>query len=403
MTANVEQAIAAIAGGDFVVVTDDANRENEGDLVLAAEAATPEAIAFMVRHTSGVICVPLVGSRLDELQLPLMVRENTDSLRTAFTVSVDSVGTTTGISARDRATTIRALISADAKPADFIRPGHVFPLRYTEGGVLKRQGHTEAAVDLARLAGLFPAGVLCEIVNQDGSMARGEELTQFAQQHRLALVSIGELIRYRSRTERLVSQFSEARLPTRYAEFTVLGYEASLDGSRHLALVLGEVRGSEPVLVRMHSECVTGDVFGSLRCDCGEQLDAALVAIAAEGSGVLIYSGGHEGRGIGLLSKLSAYALQDAGMDTVDANLALGLPADDRSYLVGAQILADLGVERVRLLSNNPAKISALNDFGFKAVERVPLLIPPNQANQNYLRAKAERLGHLIPESGKDG
>lgn len=403
MIANVERAIASIARGDFVVVTDDVNRENEGDLILAAESATPEAIAFMVRHTSGVICVPMVGSRLDELQLPLMVRENTDSLRTAFTVSVDSVDTSTGISARDRAATIRAMISPHSKPADFLRPGHVFPLRYCEGGVLKRPGHTEAAVDLARLAGVFPAGVLCEIVNEDGSMARGDDLIQFAARHRLALVSIGELIEYRSRTERLVTQISEARLPTRHAEFTVLSYEAHLDHSHHLALVLGEVRGSEPVLVRIHSECVTGDVFGSLRCDCGEQMEAALATIAAEGSGVFIYSGGHEGRGIGLLSKLSAYALQDRGLDTVEANLALGLPADDRSYWVAAQILADLGVEKVRLLTNNPAKLSALSDFGFKAVERIPLLIPPNQTNQNYLRAKADRLGHLIPEQRNDG
>jgi 3,4-dihydroxy 2-butanone 4-phosphate synthase/GTP cyclohydrolase II len=351
----------------------------------------------MVRYTSGLICAPLEGSRLDELRLPLMVVDNTDSHRTAFTVSVDFVhGTTTGISAADRAATITALLDPATRPQDLARPGHIFPLRYQEGGVLKRAGHTEAAVDLARLAGLYPAGVLCEIVNDDGSMARLPELTAFAHRHGIPMVSIADLISYRRHREKLVVRIAEARVPTVFGDFTAVGYESTLDHTNHLALVKGEVAGKDGVLVRVHSECLTGDVFGSLRCDCGQQLSAAMAAIAEAGEGVVLYFRGHEGRGIGLMHKLQAYALQEQGRDTVEANLDLGLPADARDYGIGAQILVDLGVTSMRLLTNNPAKRAGLEGYGLSILERVPLQTVPTRENRDYLATKVAKLGHLM-------
>jgi 3,4-dihydroxy 2-butanone 4-phosphate synthase/GTP cyclohydrolase II len=396
--ARIEDAISAIGQGQLVLVVDDADRENEGDLIIAAEKVTPEAVAFMVRHTSGVLCVPLSGERLDELEIPLMVQRNTEAHATAFTVTVDAaVGTTTGISASDRAATIRALADPSSRPTDFHRPGHIFPLRYREGGVLKRAGHTEAAVDLARLAGLRPAGLLAEVVNDNGTMARLPDLERFAAQHSLLLVSIADLIRYRHQHERLVERVSSARVPTPAGEAEGCVYVSTLDGIEHFALVVGNVAGGEPVLVRVHSECLTGDVFGSLRCDCGDQLQRALRLIAAEGRGVLVYLRGHEGRGIGLGHKLRAYALQEQGRDTVEANLELGFGVDTREYGIGAQILASLGVTRIRLLTNNPAKYTGLSGYGLELVERVPLVVPPQQENARYLQAKRLKLGHLLP------
>lgn len=393
----IDAALAAFARGEFVVVVDDATRENEGDLILAAEHVTPEAIAFMVRHTSGVICVALPGERLDALHLPPMVAENTDHQRTAFTVSVDyRHGTSTGISAADRSATLRALADPTTVAADFARPGHIFPLRPNPGGVLKRPGHTEAAADLARLAGLYPAGVLCEIVHDDGSMARRPQLIEFAQRHRFPILTIADLIAYRRRTETLVEHLAEARLPTKHGVFTAHVYRCLLDGSEHLALVKGEVRGKDHVLVRVHSECLTGDILGSLRCDCGEQLELALAKVAQAGSGVVVYLRGHEGRGIGIAHKLRAYQLQDQGRDTVDANVELGLPVDARSYDVGAQILTHLGITTMRLMSNNPAKFTQLAGYHLQLVERVPLITAPTAENLVYLRAKKERLGHLL-------
>jgi 3,4-dihydroxy 2-butanone 4-phosphate synthase/GTP cyclohydrolase II len=397
--APIEEAIEAIARGGMVVVVDDEDRENEGDLIMAAEAVTPEKLAFFLAHTSGVICVPLTGERLDQLELPLMVTNNTESQRTAFTVSVDyRHGTTTGISAEDRCRTIKALVDPHTRPADLARPGHIFPLRYRQGGVLKRAGHTEAAVDLARLAGMYPAGVLCEIVSEDKTrMARLAELERFAERHGLPLVSIADLIRYRRAKEKLVRRVAgPTRIPTELGEFTGYVYESLLDGEQHFALVAGQVAGRERVLVRVHSECLTGDVFGSLRCDCGPQLDEALRLIAEEGTGVVVYLRGHEGRGIGLAHKLRAYWLQDQGHDTVDANLELGLPVDSREYGIGAQILVDLGVTTMRLMTNNPGKYGGLEGFGLDIVERVPLPTHPNPENIGYLRTKRERLGHLL-------
>ncbi len=404
---SIREAIDAIAAGEFVIVVDFPDRENEGDLILAAERATPEKLAFMVRHTSGLICVPMTGQRLDELELPLMVARNTDSHNTAFTVSVDYLGgTTTGISAADRATTIRALTDQDTKPADLARPGHVFPLRYREGGVLVRPGHTEAAVDLARLAGLYPAGVLCEIVNDDGTMMRGRALEHFAMTHDIPMVSIAEMVEYLTGLDDhwledpVVKRVAEARLPTEYGVFKAIGYRSRLDGSEQVALVMGEIRGMDDVLVRVHSECFTGDVLGSLRCDCRSQLWEAQRQVAAEGAGVILYFRGHEGRGIGLMHKLAAYALQENGRDTVEANLELGLPVDARDYGVGAEILRDLEVSSVRLLTNNPTKQAGLEEYGIKVTERLPLPTSPTAQNRAYLEAKARKLGHDLDLEG---
>lgn len=394
---NVEQAIQAIARGDLVIVVDDESRENEGDLILAAEHATPEKLAFMIHHTSGLVCAALPGARADELDLSPMVNRNSEPQGTAFTVSVDyRFGIGTGISAADRSVTLRALADPAAVAADFTRPGHVFPLRARDGGVLERPGHTEAAVDLARLAGLQPVGALCELVNDDGTMMRRPELERFAAEHKLPLLLIEDLVAYRRANERLIERTATARLPTQHGEFTAHVYRSLLDGTEHMALVKGEVSGDEPVLARLHSECLTGDILGSLRCDCGEQLDRALAAIAKAGQGVLVYLRGHEGRGIGLTGKLRAYGLQDQGHDTVQANLALGLPVDSRRYDVGAQILADLGVRRVRLLSNNPRKLAELEHYRLQVTERVPLLVSPNPENAAYLLTKQRKLGHML-------
>jgi len=398
MFTHIENAIAAVARGEIVIVVDDEDRENEGDLIMAAEKVTPEAMGFFVRHTSGVICMPMLGERLDALNLPLMVSNNTESQRTAFTVSVDAVhDVTTGISAADRTTTVRKLISSDARADDFARPGHIFPLRYREGGVLKRAGHTEAAVDLARMAGLQEAGVLAEVVNDDGTMKRAPELREFCDEHDLAMISIEDLVRYRQRTEVLVERVAVTALPTEHGEFTAYGYRIGFDQTEHIALAYGDLSGHEPVLTRVHSECLTGDVFGSERCDCGPQLDEALARIVQEGRGVVVYLRGHEGRGIGLVAKLQAYALQDAGRDTVDANLDLGLPADARHYGAATQILRDLEVESVRLLTNNPEKTRALEEYGVPVKEQVPLTTRPNDHNLAYLMTKRDRMGHELP------
>jgi 3,4-dihydroxy 2-butanone 4-phosphate synthase/GTP cyclohydrolase II len=394
---SIDDAVRDIRDGRLVVVADDADRENEGDLIMAADRVSPEAITFMVRHTSGVICMPVTGGRLDELRLPLMVTAGNDPQRTAFTVSVDvRRGTTTGISAADRAATIRAVIDPATGPEDLARPGHVFPLRYCEGGVLKRAGHTEAAVDLARLAGMSPAGVLCEVVNDDGTMARLPNLRRFADQHGLKLISIADLIEYRRRTEKLVSRVADATIPTAHGEFRTYAYESLVDGGLHVAMVLGDVGDGERILVRVHSECLTGDVFGSLRCDCGTQLQDALRQIGEEGRGVVLYIRGHEGRAIGLAHKLRAYALQEQGRDTVEANVELGFAPDPRDYGIGAQILADIGVRSMRLLTNNPAKRAGLEGYGLSIAERVPLETLPTPQNRAYLRTKREKLGHLL-------
>jgi 3,4-dihydroxy 2-butanone 4-phosphate synthase/GTP cyclohydrolase II len=399
----VEDAIAAVGRGEIVVVADDEDRENEGDLIMAADLATEERIAFFVRHTSGVICVGLPGERCDELQLPLMVPPagNTESHGTAFTVSVDlAAGTSTGISAADRARTLRSLADPTVGPVAFNRPGHIFPLRARPGGTLKRAGHTEAAVDLARLAGRAPAGVLCEVVVDSGEMARVPDLRAFADEHGLLLVSIADLIRYRRRTEKLVRRAASARVPTEWGEFRCYSFESTLDaGDTHLAFVKGEVAGRSDVLVRVHSECITGDVFASVKCDCGEQLHEAMRQIDAEGAGVIVYLRGHEGRGIGISHKLRAYDLQDAGVDTIDANLRLGLPVDSREYGVGAQILADLGLSTIRLLTNNPSKYGGLDGYGLRITERVPIHVPIHPEAERYMATKRDRMGHLLPES----
>lgn len=399
--ARIEDAIEEIRAGRMVIVVDDENRENEGDLICAAEKITPEHIGFMVRYGSGIICVPMEAERLEQLHLPLMAPQNSESMGTAFTISVDArAGTTTGISAADRAATVRALIDPRTRPQDLARPGHIFPLRYMPGGVLRRAGHTEAAVDLARLAGLYPAGVLCEVVNEDGTMARLADLERFAAEHGLVVVSIADLIAYRRRWEKLVQRITEARIPTRFGEFKAIAYE-SFDGRTHVALVRGDVDGWPEVLVRVHSECFTGDVLGSVRCDCGSQLQEALRRIAAEGRGVVVYIRGHEGRGIGLRHKLEAYALQDGGLDTVEANLELGFSPDARDYGVGAQILADLGVTTMRLLTNNPTKRAGLEGYGLQIVERVPLEVSPTEENLRYLETKRDKLGHLLAFGGE--
>jgi 3,4-dihydroxy 2-butanone 4-phosphate synthase / GTP cyclohydrolase II len=397
MLDDVDRAIKDIAEGRPVLVVDDENRENEGDIIFAAAMATPELVAFTIRYSSGVICMPMREAELDRLQLPQMTSHNTEPHRTAFTLSVDARdGVSTGISAADRATTIRKLVDPATTPTDLVRPGHVFPLRYTEGGVLRRAGHTEAAVDLARLAGLPEAGVLCEVVNDDGTMARLPELREFADTHELALISIEQLIEYRRRTERQLSRQARTKIPNAYGQWQAFGYRHEIDGTEYVALVLGDVVGGADVLTRLHSECLTGDVFGSLRCDCGAQLDSAMAAISAEGRGVVLYLRGHEGRGVGLLSKLQAYELQDAGADTVDANTELGLPVDAREYSAGAQMLADLGVRSVRLLTNNPAKVSGLTDGGVDVTARVPLAAAVTPYNLRYLVTKRDKLGHQI-------
>ncbi len=394
----IEEAVAAIAGGRPVVVVDDADRENEGDLIFAAELATPELLAFTIRYTSGVVCAPLAAADVDRLGLEQMVAHNTEHMNTAFTVSVDAaVGVSTGISAADRARTIRLLAAPPTGPGDLNRPGHVFPLRAKDGGVLVRPGHTEAAVDLARLAGLRPAAAICEIVNDDGTMARLPELVGFAREHGLVLISIADLVAFRRRTERRVEALADTTLPTGHGTFRAVGYRDHASGAEHMALVMGELGDGENVLVRVHSECLTGDVFGSRRCDCGAQLDASLAAVAREGRGVIVYLRGHEGRGIGLVHKLSAYALQDRGHDTVEANLALGLPADARDYVTGAEILADLGVRSMRMLTNNPAKVDGMLGYGLVVHERVPVPVIPTPENLRYLTTKRDRMGHDLP------
>lgn len=396
--ARVEDAIEQLGSGRMVIVVDDHDRENEGDLIFAAEKVTPDLVAFMVKHCSGIIFVSMEGERLEELNLPLMVSNNSESMRTAFTISVDArAETTTGISAADRCKTIQTLIDPDAKPDDLARPGHIFPLRYAPGGVLRRAGHTEASVDLARAAGLFPAGVGCEIVNDDGTMARLPQLERFAEEHGLLIISIADLISYRRRSEKLVQRMTDARIPTVYGDFRAVAYE-SYDGRTHVALVKGDPKGKENVLVRVHSECFTGDVIGSIRCDCGLQLQESLRKISEEGEGIVVYIRGHEGRGIGLRHKLEAYALQDTGLDTVEANVELGFAPDSRDYGVGAQILADLGVSTMRLLTNNPTKRAGLEGYGLTIVDRVQLESIPNAENVHYLRTKKEKMGHLLEE-----
>lgn len=395
--AAIEDALDDIREGKMVIVVDDADRENEGDFIMAAEKVTPEAINFMVTNGRGIVCMPVTGQRLEELRIPLMTAKNNESHGTAFAVSIDIQGrTTTGTSAFDRAATVRAIADADLRPDEIRMPGHVFPLMAQEGGVLKRAGHTEATVDLARLAGLFPAGVLCEVLHPDGSMARLPELVQVAERHGLRIISIADLIEYRRHREHLVRRLADATIPTAHGEFHAHAYESLVDAKTHVALVHGDVGDGEQILVRVHSECLTGDVFGSLRCDCGDQLDAALAHIGKEGRGIVLYIRGHEGRAIGLTHKLRAYRLQEEGLDTVEANEELGFPADPRDYGIGAQILVDLGVKTMRLLTNNPSKRAGLEGYGLSIIERVPLETSPTAENIGYLRTKREKLGHLL-------
>ena len=398
--APIEDIIAAISRGELVIMVDDEDRENEGDLIMAAQFATPEKIAFIVRHTSGLIVAPLTGERCDDLRLPLMVDNNTESHRTAFTISVDLLeGTTTGISASDRAATLRALADPKISHSAFARPGHIFPLRARDGGVLKRAGHTEASVDLARLAGCEPAGIICEIQNDDGTMSRLPELKKFAKQHSLLISSIARLIEYRRHHERLVERMGSANVPTEWGNFECVAYRSTIDGIEHLAFVLGDLTSPEPVLTRVHSECLTGDVFGSRRCDCGPQLATAMKAVQEQGRGVIVYLRGHEGRGIGIGHKIRAYSLQDEGLDTVDANLELGLPVDSREYGIGAQILADLGARELRLMTNNPAKYGGIAGYGLSVVERVSIITESTPENSSYLATKRDRLGHFFNDT----
>ncbi len=395
--APIEDVVAAIGRGEIVVIVDDEDRENEGDLIMAAQFATAEKMAFFVRHTSGVIVAPLTGERCDELRLPLMVEHNTESHRTAFTVSVDLIeGTSTGISAADRAATLCALADPTVGFTAFARPGHVFPLRAREGGVLKRAGHTEAAVDLARMAGLEPAGIICEITNDDGTMSRLPQLIEFSREHGLLLSSIAELIKYRRHHEKLVTRMGQAQVPTDWGTFTCTAFRSDLDDTEHLAFSIGDIDDGRPVLVRVHSECLTGDVFSSRRCDCGPQLHSAMSLIESEGRGILVYLRGHEGRGIGIGHKIRAYSLQDGGADTVDANTQLGLPVDSREYGIGAQILADLGAHKLRLITNNPAKYGGIEGYGLEVVERVSSHVAPTEENLRYLQTKRDRMGHLL-------
>jgi 3,4-dihydroxy 2-butanone 4-phosphate synthase / GTP cyclohydrolase II len=393
----IDEAIEELKAGHLIIVVDDEDRENEGDFVCSAQMVTPETINFMSKHGRGLICMPCVESRLDELEIPAMVEDNTSAQGTAFTVSIGAKGKiTTGISAYDRAATIQAVINPETRPEDLSKPGHVFPLRAREGGVLTRAGHTEATVDLARMAGHFPAGVICEIMHEDGTMARVPELEKIARKFNLKMITVADLIKYRVDKEQLVKQVSEARMPTVFGEFRAVGYESMVDGTFHLALVKGDVAGEKDVLVRVHSECLTGDVFGSLRCDCGNQVAEALKIIEKEGNGVFLYMIGHEGRGIGLAHKLQAYQLQDMGFDTVEANLELGLPVDARDYGTGALILRDLGITSMRLLTNNPAKRVGLEGYGLSVTERVPLEVPACEENIDYLKIKKEKMDHLL-------
>ena len=394
--AKIREAIDALAQGRPIVVTDNDTPQSGGDLVLAAERVTTQAMAFMIRHTGGVICAALTSERLDALRIPLMVSENAGTMKAAFTISVDGRSTTTGISAAERAATIRTLIDPAAKPTDLVRPGHIFPLRAYDGGVLQRAGRTEASIDLAKAAGLYPGGALAEVITDEGKVARRVDLEALAAEHGLVMVSIPEIIRYRHRHDRLICKLSEARLPTRYGEFAIHAYESVIDRIQHVALVMGDVAAAPNVLVRVHSECLTGDLFGSMRCDCGTQLHDALEKISAEGCGVLVYLRGHEGRGIGIGHKVSAYELQDRGFDTMQANLELGLPADKRDYSVGAQILADLGITSLQLMTNNPAKYDGIAEYGLTITERVPLITEPNCENVKYLQTKQAKMGHLL-------
>ncbi|MEI6457248.1 MAG: bifunctional 3,4-dihydroxy-2-butanone-4-phosphate synthase/GTP cyclohydrolase II [bacterium] len=391
----IEEAIEDFRKGKMIVVVDDEDRENEGDLVIPAEKVTPQVINFMAKHGGGLICLPIIRERLEELNIERMVVKNTDPNRTAFTVSIDAVECTTGISAQERAMTVKKAIDPKSKAKDFTRPGHIFPIEYREGGVLVRAGHTEASVDLAKMAGMYPAGVICEIMNEDGTMARIPELMKYVKKHHLRIITIAALIDYRRKTEKLVERSAIIELPTRYGEFTAYSYVSKITNENHLALVKGDVSDGQPVLARVHSECLTGDVFGSMRCDCGDQLDFAMRRIAKEGRGVLLYMR-QEGRGIGFENKMKAYSLQDKGMDTVEANRALGFEADLRDYGTGAEILADLGIKKLRLLTNNPKKISGIEGFGLELVERIPIQIQHNTRNLKYLKTKKEKMGHIL-------